>query len=37
MLGHRLSRHVEALAQLAKCLAVLDMQPIQQLPAARIG
>jgi hypothetical protein len=37
MLGHRLPRHVEAPAQLAKRLAVLGMQPIQQLPATGIG
>ena len=37
VLGHRLAGHIQAAAQLAQGLAVLHVQPIQQLPAARIG
>jgi hypothetical protein len=37
MLGYRLSRHVEQLAQPAERLAVFAAQLIEQLPAARIG
>src|SRR5271169_6253064 len=37
MLRHRLAGHVQPLAQLAKRLATLPVQPVQQLPAARIG
>src|SRR5262249_23694329 len=37
MLGHSLTRHLQPLAQLAQRLAILPVQPVQQLPAARIG
>ncbi len=37
MLGDRLARHVEELAQPAERLAVFAAQLIEQLPAARIG
>ena len=36
MLAHRLPRHLEVLAQLAECLAVVLSKPIQQQPAARV-
>ena len=36
MLRDRLAGHVQPLAQLAKRLAVPLVQPVQQLPAARI-
>ena len=37
MFRDRLVAHVEPPAQLAKRLTVLAVQPIQELPAARIG
>ncbi len=37
MLRYRLAGHVQPLAQLAKRLAILLMQPVQHLPAACIG
>ncbi len=37
MLGHRLTRHLQPLAQLAQRLTIPPVQPVQQLPAARIG
>src|ERR1700679_2357638 len=36
MLGHRLAGHIEAQAELAQCLAVFAVQPIQQLTTAGI-
>ena len=37
MLRDRLARHVQPLAQLAQRLTIPLVQPVQQLPAARIG
>src|SRR5438309_2634155 len=37
MLGHCLTRHVQVLAQLAQGLAVVAVQPIQELPTAWIS
>src|SRR5277367_5488156 len=37
MLGDRLARHGEPRAQLAQRLAVLPVQPVKQLPPARVG
>src|SRR5262245_42653249 len=37
MLGDRLACHVEAHAQLPECLAVLAVQPIEQLSPACVG
>jgi len=37
MLRDRLTGHVQPLAKLAKPLAILPVQPVQQLPAASVG
>src|SRR5262245_39225681 len=37
MLGDRLARHIESPAQLPERLAVVRVQPVEQLPAAGIG
>lgn len=37
VLAHRLARQSQVCAELAQSLAVVRVQPVQQLPAARIG
>jgi hypothetical protein len=37
VLAHRLARQSQVCAELAQGLAVVRVQPVQQLPAARIG
>src|ERR1700743_307909 len=37
MLAHRLTRHVEPHAEIAKRLAVIGTQPVKQLAAALVG
>lgn len=37
MLRHRLPCHIQVLAELAQGLAVARIEPIEQLPAARVG
>ncbi|BBU29720.1 hypothetical protein BTHE68_34540 [Burkholderia sp. THE68] len=36
MLRHGLARHAKAVAQIAERLAILRVQPVEQLPAARV-
>jgi hypothetical protein len=36
VLTHHLSAHVDMLAELAQCLAVVRTQPILQVPAMRV-